>query len=220
MQPCEPCLCACAIWARGSHGPSAPCWQAPPCATDAGGKTEEEHAATDTQLIFTSASDVAPATATLDTALDAGRGGGGAGAESLRDRPALQTTSEAAPAVGSPRTVVAEGRASGGTGGSGESSGAALRPGEHAPGAGHQPANRPMLPPVEHRGGKLGGFAGMVRTSEAQLERSLEDVTGPIDPRQVQKSSRYPQPSRLELPCLCVFFCITPKPRVEWYKSL
>jgi len=121
----------------------------------------------------------------------------------LRDRPALQTTSEAAPAEGMPHTVVVEGRASGGTGGSGESSGAALRPGTHAPGSGHQPANRPTLPPVELRGGKLGDFASMVRTIEAQLERSLEDVTGPIDPQQVQKISRYPQPSRLELPCLC-----------------
>ena len=37
------------------------------------------------------------------------------------------------------------------------------------------------------RGGKLGAFASMVPMLEAQLERSLEDVTGPIDPQQVQK---------------------------------
>ena len=34
--------------------------------------------------------------------------------------------------------------------------------------------------------GKLGAFASMVPMMEAQLERSLEDVTGPIDPQQVQ----------------------------------
>ena len=76
-------------------------------------------------------------------------------------------------------------------------------------GSGHQPANRPTLPPVELRGGKLGNFAGMVRTIEAHLERSLEDVTGPIDSQQVHKRSRYPQPSRLELSCLCFFFLVT-----------
>ena len=37
------------------------------------------------------------------------------------------------------------------------------------------------------RGGKLGAFASMVPMLEAQLERSLEDVTGPIDPQQVHK---------------------------------
>jgi hypothetical protein len=165
--------------------------------------------------MISSSSDGARATATVDTAFDAGRREGDAGAESLRDRPALQTTPEAAPATGSPRTVVAEGRAPGGTSGSGERSGAALQPGNHAPGSGRQPANRPTLPPVQLRGGKFGDCASMVPTMEAQLERSLEDVTGPIDLQQVLKSSRYPQPSRLESPCLCFFFFVTPQPRVE-----
>ena len=36
-------------------------------------------------------------------------------------------------------------------------------------------------------GSKIGTFASMVPMMEAQLERSLEDITGPIDPQQVQK---------------------------------
>ena len=43
----------------------------------------------------------------------------------------------------------------------------------------------PMLPPVELRGGKFGASTSMVPMLEAQLERSLEDITGPIDPQQV-----------------------------------
>ena len=40
---------------------------------------------------------------------------------------------------------------------------------------------------AELRGGKFGASTSMVRMEEAQLERSLEDVTGPIDPQQVRK---------------------------------
>jgi hypothetical protein len=36
-------------------------------------------------------------------------------------------------------------------------------------------------------GSKVGTFASMVPMQEAQLERSLEDITGPIDPQQVHK---------------------------------
>jgi hypothetical protein len=175
----------------------------PPPGSQAGGQDASGAIAVQAELQpISSSSDGAPAAATPDTAVDADSGGQEAGSKSLRDQPVLQTTSEAAPAAGGARTVVVEGRASGGTGGSGETSGAALRPGNHAPGSGHQPANRPTLPPAELRGGKLGDSASMVRTIEAQVERSLEDITKPIDPQQVHKSSRYPQPSRLELPCL------------------
>jgi hypothetical protein len=38
---------------------------------------------------------------------------------------------------------------------------------------------------AELRGVKLGTFASMVPTMQAQLGRSLEDITGPIDPQQV-----------------------------------
>jgi hypothetical protein len=51
----------------------------------------------------------------------------------------------------------------------------------------------------ELRGGKLGASTGMVRTAEAQLERSLEDITGPMDPQQVQT----PPPPRTARPLTC-----------------
>ena len=124
------------------------------------------------QNLISSSSDGAAAIATP------GRGRGGVGAESLRDRPALQTTAEAA---------VVGGRAASGTGGSGEGSGAAIQSGKHASASWDLPANRSTLPPVKLRGGKPADFASMVPTFEARLELSLEDVTGPIDPQQVQK---------------------------------
>ena len=40
---------------------------------------------------------------------------------------------------------------------------------------------------AELPGSKIGTFASMVPMLEAQLERSLEDITGPIDPQQVHK---------------------------------
>jgi len=40
---------------------------------------------------------------------------------------------------------------------------------------------------AELPGSKIGTFASMVPMIEAQLERSLEDITGPIDPQQVHK---------------------------------
>ena len=40
---------------------------------------------------------------------------------------------------------------------------------------------------AELPGSKIGAFASMVPMMEAQLERSLEDFTGPIDPQQVHK---------------------------------
>jgi len=111
--------------------------------------------------------DPAPAAATL--------GVGHAGAESSRDQPA----------------TVEAGAASG-------TDGAASPPVKHAPGSGHPPSHRPTLPPpVEARGGKLGAFASMVRTMphvvDTQLERSLEDVTGPIDPQQVRNARSVPR---------------------------
>jgi hypothetical protein len=36
-------------------------------------------------------------------------------------------------------------------------------------------------------GSKIGTFASLVPMKEAQLEQSLEDITGPIDPQQVHK---------------------------------
>ncbi|KAJ1492477.1 hypothetical protein T484DRAFT_1770736, partial [Baffinella frigidus] len=115
----------------------------------------------------------------------------GGGEESSRDQPHVLTMADASSAR--PRAVVAEGRAACATYSSGEGSGAALPPGTQAPGSGHPPAHRPTLPPpVEAHGRKLGAFASMVRTMplvvEAQLERSLEDVTGPIDPQQVLRA--------------------------------
>ena len=40
---------------------------------------------------------------------------------------------------------------------------------------------------AELPGSKIGAFASMVPMMKAQLERSLEDITGPIDPQQVHK---------------------------------
>ena len=52
---------------------------------------------------------------------------------------------------------------------------------------GRPPTSRPTLPPVELRGGKFCASTSMMRTVDAQLGRRLEDITGPIDPQQVQK---------------------------------
>ncbi|KAJ1495377.1 hypothetical protein T484DRAFT_1762493, partial [Baffinella frigidus] len=101
------------------------------------------------------------------------------------DLPAVNTAAEA---WARPSAIVVEGKAASGTDGSGGGSSAALPPGKHAPASVHLPAHRPTLPPVELRGGKLGASTGMVRTAEAQLERSLEDITGPMDPQQVLRA--------------------------------
>jgi len=53
--------------------------------------------------------------------------------------------------------------------------------------SGRPPANRPTLPPVELRGGKLGASTRMVHMMAAQLELQLEDITGPIDAQQVHR---------------------------------
>jgi len=105
------------------------------------------------------------------------------------DDPARKTTAEEAPSAAGPLAVVVEGKAASGIDGSGGGSGAALL--QHAPASVHPPAHRPTLPPAEtpRRLCKPGNFASMVRTIDARLERSLEDVTGPIDPQQVHQSS-------------------------------
>ena len=103
------------------------------------------------------------------------------------DDPALPTTAETAPSAARPHPVVVEFKAVRDTDGSGGGSSAALPPSTHAPASMHPPAHRPTLLPVELRGGKISAFESMVPMMEAQLLWSLEDVTGPIDPQQVQK---------------------------------
>ena len=79
--------------------------------------------------------------------------------------------------------------------------------------SGRQPANRPTLPPVELRGGKFGASISMVPMMEAQLELRLEDVTGPIDPQQVQKP---PAPRTALLPA-SKHFDLGPRRRTSFW---
>jgi len=73
-----------------------------------------------------------------------------------------------------------------------------------------------FTPAAELRGVKLGTFASMVPTMQAQLDRSLEDVTGPIDPRQVQK----PPAPRTALPPASNHLGLGPRPRSDGGNSV